>query len=81
MLSIASDADIPLDVRPGSGDRGGEGAFGFHDWRVEGLGRGAGAGVGAALLLAFSNAAILSRREPGFDFGDGVSLMSGLVGQ
>lgn len=77
MLSIASDADIPLDLRSGSGECGGEGTFAFHDWRVEGFGRGAGGAGGAALLLAFSKAAILSRREPGFGFGDGVSLMSG----
>jgi len=77
MLSTASDADIPLVLRSNSGDCGGEGTFGFHDCRVEGFGRGAGAGGGAEPLLAFSNAAILSRREPGFGFGDGVSLMSG----
>lgn len=80
MLSFASDADIPpgftaegeaCSVAPAEGDTGGDGALGFHDWNPAGLGRGAGAGAGAADVADFSNAAILSRSEPGFGFAGG----------
>jgi len=79
MLSFASDADIPpvltvdgpcsLDA---DGEDGGEGALGFQDENPAGFGRTAGpGGGGAAVVDDFSNAAILSRRDPGFGFGGG----------
>ena len=50
------------------GEDGGDGTFGFHDANPAGLGRGAEVGwpVDAGAAADFSNAAILSRREPGF---------------
>ena len=79
MLSLASDADIPaaLDVEaacsvlPADGDSGGVGALGFQDAKPAGFGRGAGAGAWGAEDADFSNAAILSRNEPGLGFGGG----------
>jgi len=57
------------------GEGGGEGTFGFQDANPDGLGRGAGAGwlvgTGAVVEADFSNAAILSRKEPGFGLGGG----------
>lgn len=55
----------------GFGESGGEGTLGFQDWKPAGLGRGAGAGAGAVDAADFSNAAILSRSEPGFGLGGG----------
>lgn len=53
------------------GDGGGDGTFGFQDANPEGLGRGAGGGlwpVDAGVEAEDSNAAILSRKEPGLGF-------------
>ena len=79
MLSLASVADMPpafgTEVLAfsagGFGELGGEGTLGFQDWKPAGLGRGAGAGAGVAAAADFSNAAILSRSEPGFGLGGG----------
>lgn len=77
MLSFASDADIPpaflsdgAGTFPADGDDGGDGTLGFHEI-PPGLGRGAG-GPGAGPPAGFSNAAILSRKDPGLGFGGGV---------
>jgi len=75
---LASDADIPPAFLSGiipwstedPADDGGEGAFGFQD-NPPGLGRGAGPGPGPVVEEGFSNAAILSRNEPGLGFGGG----------
>jgi hypothetical protein len=55
------------------GEDGGDGTFGFQVANPEGLGRGAGAlcPADAGAVAEFSNAAILSRKDPGFDFGGG----------
>ena len=50
---------------------GGDGGLGFHE-RPPGFGRGTGAGPGAGPAAGFSNAAILSRNEPGLGLGGGV---------
>lgn len=49
---------------PEGGD-GGDGATGFHD-TPPGLGRGGGGTLAGTEAAGFSNAAILSRREPSF---------------
>ena len=85
MLSLASVADSPVDALDDEAwgaslvtGEVGDGGLGFQLPNPAGLGRGAGAGAGAALLApAFSNAAILSRRELIF-FG-GVSGWSDMV--
>jgi hypothetical protein len=57
-------------VVPADGDDGGEGTLGFQAENPAGLGRTAGAWPGGGAADAdFSNAAILSRRDPGFAFG------------
>jgi hypothetical protein len=53
------------------GEDGGDGTFGFQDANPEGLGRGAGGGLWPTDAGAVSNAAILSRKEPGLGFGGG----------
>lgn len=83
MLSFASEADIPpIGFLSGTWERSGEdadalggedgdGALGFQA-SPPGFGRGAGAGRSTGVEAGlFSNAAILSRREPGFGFGGG----------
>jgi hypothetical protein len=77
MLSLASDADIPpalaegeaCSVVPAAGEDGGVGILGFHVANPAGLGRTVGGGPGGVADAGFSNAAILSRREPTFGFG------------
>ena len=87
MLSFASDADIPpiftedellCSVLPAAGEDGGEGTLGFQVANPAALGRTAGGGPGAADEAGFSNAAILSRRDPTFGFG-GVEGVSDIV--
>lgn len=88
MLSFASEADIPprtflsrggddadacVDSEGGAGDT----ALGFHVAPPAGLGRGTGAGPAGAAGL-FSNAAILSRKEPTFGLVGGGSDIEGL---
>lgn len=80
MLSLASEADIaPVAFNGGEeawsvdledGEDGGDGTFGFQDAPAnpEGLGRGAGGGLWAGAVAEDSNAAILSRKEPGLGF-------------
>ena len=77
MLSLASDADIPPALAEGeacsvelaAGEDGGVGTLGFHVANPPGLGRTVGGGPGGVAEAGFSNAAILSRREPTFGFG------------
>jgi hypothetical protein len=84
MLSLASEADIaPVAFKGGEaacsvvledGEDGGDGTFGFQDANPEGLGRGAGGGLWPADVGGVdedSNAAILSRKEPGLGFWEG----------
>jgi hypothetical protein len=79
MLSLASEADIaPVAFEEGEaawsivleeGEDGGDGTFGFQ---AEGLGRGAGGLCTAdAGVAEVSNAAILSRKEPGLGLWGG----------
>lgn len=78
---MASDADMPAglggaEVDGGSatvagGEPGGEGGFGFHVAKPAGLGRGGGGAEAVVEVEDFSNAAILSRKEPGFGFAGG----------
>lgn len=79
MLSLASDADIVPAFNDGEaawsmvleeGEDGGDGTFGFQDANPDGLGRGGG-GLCSTDAGAVSNAAILSRKEPGLGFGGG----------
>jgi hypothetical protein len=87
ILSSASDANIPpalaeedvCSVVPADGDDGGEGTLGFQAANTAGLGRTAGAWPGGGGADAdFSNAAMLSGRDPGFAFG-GVDEVSDIV--
>ena len=62
-----------------AGEDGGVGTLGFHVANPAGLGRTEGGGPGGVVDAGFSNAAILSRREPTFGFG-GVDIVQKIAG-